>query len=1563
MQSLDGTASQVITVTIDGANDAPVGGKLPDGTDDPDYDATNGRYAITTPEDTPKSGTVKAFDVDGDTLGYTVDTQPTHGTLTLNSTTGAYTYTPAPDYHGPDSFVVEVSDGNGGTVLVTVDVTVTPDNDAPVGGKLPDGTDDPDYDGTNGRYAITTPEDTPKSGTVKAFDVDGDTLGYTVDTQPTHGTLTLNSTTGAYTYTPAPDYHGPDSFVVEVSDGNGGTVLVTVDVTVTPDNDAPVGGKLPDGTDDPDYDATNGRYAITTPEDTPKSGTVKAFDVDGDTLGYTVDTQPTHGTVTLNSTTGAYTYTPAPDYHGPDSFVVEVSDGNGGTVLVTVDVTVTPDNDAPVGGKLPDGTDDPDYDGTNGRYAISTPEDTPKSGSVRAFDVDGDTLGYTVDTQPTHGTVTLNSTTGAYTYTPAPDYHGPDSFVVEVSDGNGGTVLVTVDVTVTPDNDAPVGGKLPDGTDDPDYDGTNGRYEISTPEDTPKSGTVKAFDQDGDTLGYTVDTQPTHGTLTLNSTTGAYTYTPAPDYHGPDSFVVEVSDGNGGTVLVTVDVTVTPDNDAPVGGKLPDGTDDPDYDATNGRYAITTPEDTPKSGTVKAFDVDGDTLGYTVDTQPTHGTVTLNSTTGAYTYTPAPDYHGPDSFVVEVSDGNGGTVLVTVDVTVTPDNDAPIGGKLPDGTDDPDYDATNGRYAITTPEDTPKSGTVKAFDVDGDTLGYTVDTQPTHGTVTLNSTTGAYTYTPAPDYHGPDSFVVEVSDGNGGTVLVTVDITVTPDNDAPVGGKLPDGTDDPDYDGTNGRYAISTPEDTPKSGSVRAFDVDGDTLGYTVDTQPTHGTVTLNSTTGAYTYTPAPDYHGPDSFVVEVSDGNGGTVLVTVDVTVTPDNDAPVGGKLPDGTDDPDYDATNGRYAITTPEDTPKSGTVKAFDVDGDTLGYTVDTQPTHGTVTLNSTTGAYTYTPAPDYHGPDSFVVEVSDGNGGTVLVTVDVTVTPDNDAPIGGKLPDGTDDPDYDATNGRYAITTPEDTPKSGSVRAFDVDGDTLGYTVDTQPIHGTLTLDPATGAYTYTPAPDYHGPDSFVVEVSDGNGGTVLVTVDVTVTPDNDAPVGGKLPDGTDDPDYDATNGRYAISTPEDTPKSGTVKAFDQDGDTLGYTVDTQPTHGTLTLNSTTGAYTYTPAPDYHGPDSFVVEVSDGNGGTVLVTVDVTVTPDNDAPVGGKLPDGTDDPDFNGTNGRYEITTPQNTPQGGRVRGYDRDGDTLGYVVTSSPAHGTVSVAPLTGQYTFTPASGFVGTDSFVVTVSDGQGGTAQITVRVTVTPVVTPVPPVVPAPVVLPPPPPPAPAPVLVAPLPMAPVVLPEPPSAPVAPPVVPFDSVVRTPVTASPVSVAAPGLVALSSSPLNFAALADNRAAFSDLYTSRSGFPVVVFQLDRPSLTLYHGVSDQYADAGAVSSFTVPYDAFAHTDPSERITLSATQADGRPLPGWVRFDAESGRFDIETPRGVRGELAIKLSARDTQGREVSTLFRLSVGERQGNNGGRAGLGEQLRQAGQRTGAAVERAPAAASARAG
>lgn len=121
------------------------------------------------------------------------------------------------------------------------------------------------------------------------------------------------------------------------------------------------------------------------------------------------------------------------------------------------------------------------------------------------------------------------------------------------------------------------------------------------------------------------------------------------------------------------------------------------------------------------------------------------------------------------------------------------------------------------------------------------------------------------------------------------------------------------------------------------------------------------------------------------------------------------------------------------------------------------------------------------------------------------------------------------------------------------------------------------------------------------------------------------------------------------------------------------------------------------------------------------------------------------------------------------------------------------------------------------------------------------------------------------------------------------------------------------------------AELSDVYTRSEGFRTVVAKADEPALVVFRGVPDQYTEAGNRLSLTVPADAFAHTQPKEVVRLAATLQDGQPLPTWVQFNAQTGQFTGEVPPGMAGELRIKVTARDMQGREATALFRVNIGQ--------------------------------------
>jgi VCBS repeat-containing protein len=151
---------------------------------------------------------------------------PSHGNLSLNAN-GSFIYTPAANFNGSDSFTYRASDGSLTSDSAKVTLTVTARNDTPTA------SDD----------AYSTAEDTiltvAEPGVLRNdSDPDGDPLNAVLVSGPSHGTLTLNGN-GSFTYTPASNFNGSDTFTYQASDGSLASDSANVTLTVTAGNDSP----------------------------------------------------------------------------------------------------------------------------------------------------------------------------------------------------------------------------------------------------------------------------------------------------------------------------------------------------------------------------------------------------------------------------------------------------------------------------------------------------------------------------------------------------------------------------------------------------------------------------------------------------------------------------------------------------------------------------------------------------------------------------------------------------------------------------------------------------------------------------------------------------------------------------------------------------------------------------------------------------------------------------------------------------------------------------------------------------------------------------------------------------------------------------------------------------------------------------------------------------------------------------------------------------------------------------------------------------------------------------
>jgi hypothetical protein len=448
--------------------------------------------------------------------------------------------------------------------------------------------------------------------------------------------------------------------------------------------------------------------------------------------------------------------------------------------------------------------------------------------------------------------------------------------------------------------------------------------------------------------------------------------------------------------------------------------------------------------------------------------------------------------------------------------------------------------------------------------------------------------------------------------------------------------------------SLTSAEDVPGTKNVVTNDVEPDGDPLTV-TGNTHGTSgTVSCTGSSCTYTPDEDFSGTDSFEYTVSDGKGNTDTGTVTVQINPQNDPP--------------EAIGDSLGTSEDQAATSEVTGNDTDVDGDALVVTGKTNGADGSVSCDTT--SCTYTPEADFFGTDSFTYTISDGKTGTDTATVSVSVGAVQDVPVAN------DD----------SLTTAEDTNGSVNVLAddVDVDGDTLSISDKTNGSNGNVTC--SGNSCTYSPNSNFNGTDSFSYTLSDGQGGTDTATVDVTVNAVNDAP------DASGD----------SLTTDEDTPGDVTVTSNDSDveGHSLSVTSSSDGTDGTVDCTTTT--CTYTPDSNFNGTDSFNYTVSDGNGGTDTATVNVTVTSVNDAPRAA------DDSTNVVVNTQKVVDV--------RANDSDVDGDVLAITGETDGTNGSVTCSST--DCTYTPATDYLGPDSFTYTVSDGQGGTDTATVSVTV-----------------------------------------------------------------------------------------------------------------------------------------------------------------------------------------------------------------------------------------------------------
>ncbi|WP_063669165.1 retention module-containing protein [Aliivibrio fischeri] len=1301
-----GTDQQEIVITINGTNDEPV------------ISGTNSGRVVEDLIDSAE-GQLIAVDADaGDSVTWSV-TDPSlgmFGSLTIDAS-GKWVYSIDNNLSATqalsngetqtETFEIVADDGNGGTVTHTVTVEVTGTND------LPEITD---TSVTTGAVEHRTTESA--AGDLILEDIDAlDTHTWTVEANSNddlgtfsvdaNGKWTFNLNTNSASVIALGVGETLDiTYVVQVEDNHGGIDSQEVTITVTGSNDGPVIS----GTD------TGAVVEDTVAE---ASGQLEATDADvNDAATWSVTNGAgVYGSLTVDAT-GKWTYVldnTLTDTQAisngevkTETFEIVVDDGNGGTVTHTVTVEVTGTND------LPEITD------TSVIAGVVTEETTlTTSGDLFVDDVDtldshtwtllssnNDPYGSIIVSTNPDGSgkweYTLNNTAAQVQALANGETHTAE-YQVQVDDGQGGVTTETISIEITGTNDDPiVSGQ------------STGLVKEDTATQSEAEGQLTVDDVDLiDVHSWSVDNNAgTYGSIAIDPATGLWTYSidnslPATQAltegeSVEDKFTVTVDDGQGGTDTIEIIITVVGTNGVPIIGGDTVGEVTEDTTLTTTGTLTATDEDATSSFN---WNIVGSDAG-------TYGKFTLDASTGVWLYTldndaaqslGAGDDPIKEYYTVELSDGAGGVITETVEITINGTNDKPeLSGQALGSVKEDSIETTEGQLIVD--------------DVDlTDTHTWSVEPATgKYGSIVVDAN-GKWTYTIdnsldvtqqlAEGESGEDRFVVTVDDGQGGTEQKEIVISLEGTND------LPSVVDSNDT-GTVTEDGVQTISDT-----LSVEDVDlADTHNWFVigADESKLGNFSIDAVTGEWTYILkndeaqllSKDETVVESFVVVVGDGNNGYAQHTVEVTIVGTNDRP---------------EITGRTTGTAVEDIipTATGALTAVDVDfTDTHTWLVDGGGIgkYGTMTVDAN-GNWVYALDPSNPNTqalaenqqefETFTIAVDDGNGGQNAIVITVEILGTNDVPIiGGKT--------------SRTIIEDDQASVSGQLTDGDVDlTDTHTWTLLTDPqgIFGSMSLD-ANGKWTYTidnSSPLTQGllegqtvKEKFIIQVEDQYGAIDTVEVTVKVKGTNDVP---------------ELSGDLSGVVEEDsaiTMVNGQLEPDDKDiGDTYTWTLDSKTgSYGTLTLTAD-GRWVYSLdnnkasvqslSEGERVQDTFTVTVTDSFGASTSKDIVIDIVGDNDQP---SISGATTGSTIEGTPGKDVAT--------GELAAVDIDTlDTHTWsVVTPNGVYGSLVVDPNTGMWTYQLdnsrpetigiSSGQIVQDKFVVQVDDGQGGTNQIEV---------------------------------------------------------------------------------------------------------------------------------------------------------------------------------------------------------------------------------------------------------------
>ena len=388
---------------------------------------------------------------------------------------------------------------------------------------------------------------------------------------------------------------------------------------------------------------------------------------------------------------------------------------------------------------------------------------------------------------------------------------------------------------------------------------------------------------------------------------------------------------------------------------------------------------------------------------------------------------------------------------------------------------------------------------------------------------------------------------------------------------------------------------------------------------------------------------------------------------------------------------------------------VSASDANNDPLTYSLGGSDA-ASFDIDTTTGQLKSKTALDYETKSTYAVTITVSDGElTDSIDVTINVTDLDEVVEVVKTPNTTPEfTDGDSTTRNIAENSALGSDIDTPVSATDSDDDELTYSLSGTDA-SSFTIDSATGQLRTNTLLDYETQSSYsvTITVSDGEGGSDSITVTINITDVDERPANNP-PEFTEGDDATRI---VAENTALGEDLGDPVSATDQDDDTLTYSLSGTDA-SSFSIDSTTGQLKTNEPLDYERKTSYavIISVSDGEGGIDTITITINVT-DVDESVANNAPIFTE--------GELATRTiAENTEAGvnigAPVSATDADEDTLTYGLSGTDAV-AFSFDNSSGQLQTNAPLDFETQPTYVVTiaVSDGQGGSATITVTINIT----------------------------------------------------------------------------------------------------------------------------------------------------------------------------------------------------------------------------------------------------------